>query len=68
MDDSKVFEDKFLFCIACGREFPFEASEQYFFHERGYQDPKRCPECRAKKRARLNPGKEVRDDQSDINP
>ena len=65
MDDSEVFEDKVITCHVCGSDFTFEAGEQYYFRERGYQDPKRCPECRAKKRARLNPSQGVRNDQQD---
>ena len=65
MDDSEIFEDKNLVCTECGQHFTFEAGEQYYFRERGYQDPKRCPECRAKKRARLNPSQGVRNDQQD---
>ena len=65
MDDSEIFEDKNLVCTECGQNFTFEAGEQYYFKEREYPDPKRCPECRAKKRAHLNPSQGVRNDQQD---
>jgi hypothetical protein len=38
--------DRRLRCVQCGREFIFEAGEQAFFKEKGFQDPKRCPPCR----------------------
>lgn len=41
-------QDKTLTCRDCGREFPFTASEQEFFAQKGYtNEPGRCPECRA---------------------
>ena len=44
-------EDKQLTCQDCGRSFTFSADDQSFHAERGYGDPKRCPDCR---RARRN--------------
>ena len=42
-----MFEDRTLTCADCGSEFTFTASEQEFYHEKGFEnDPKRCPECR----------------------
>lgn len=41
-------QDKTLTCRDCSREFPFTASEQEFFAQKGYtNEPGRCPECRA---------------------
>ena len=65
MDDSEVFEDKVLTCVECGQEYTFEKGEQYFYKSKGLFEPRRCPECRAKKRARLNPSQGVRNDQQD---
>lgn len=45
-------QDKTITCRDCGREFLFTAGEQQFFAQRGYtNDPVRCPECRAARRA-----------------
>lgn len=33
-------------CINCGKTFPFTTSEQDFYREHGYADPKRCFPCR----------------------
>lgn len=47
-----MFNDKQLSCRDCGREFIFSASEQEFFAEKGFtNEPGRCPECRAAKKA-----------------
>jgi CxxC-x17-CxxC domain-containing protein len=43
--------DKALTCADCGREFAFTASEQQFYADRGFSDPRRCPECRAARKA-----------------
>jgi CxxC-x17-CxxC domain-containing protein len=43
--------DRTLTCVQCGQEFTFSADDQQFHAERGYQDPKRCPTCRAERRA-----------------
>ena len=52
-----MFEDKTLVCRDCGKEFVFTASEQQFFADKGFQnDPTRCHECRAARRAQ-NPNR-----------
>jgi CxxC-x17-CxxC domain-containing protein len=43
--------DRTLTCAQCGQDFTFTADDQRFHAERGYQDPKRCPTCRAERRA-----------------
>jgi CxxC-x17-CxxC domain-containing protein len=44
------FEDRTLVCADCGSQFTFSASDQEFHSSRGYQDPKRCPDCRQARR------------------
>ncbi|RZN14186.1 MAG: cytochrome C551 [Methanosarcinales archaeon] len=44
-------EDKTLTCQDCSEEFIFTAGEQEFFEEKGFDEPKRCKECRDKKKA-----------------
>jgi CxxC-x17-CxxC domain-containing protein len=43
--------DKTLTCADCGQEFVFTASEQAFFAERQFSEPRRCPSCRAARKA-----------------
>lgn len=39
-----------LTCQDCGKEFPFSAGEQKFYEQKGFDPPKRCPDCRKKRR------------------
>jgi len=51
------FEDKTIRCADCGNEFTFTASEQQFFAEKGFtNEPRRCPECRRKRREQRSQG------------
>src|SRR5688500_11321180 len=40
-----------LVCQDCEQSFVFSIAEQAFYAERGFRQPARCPECRAKRRA-----------------
>ncbi|MGH2443962.1 MAG: CxxC-x17-CxxC domain-containing protein [Chloroflexota bacterium] len=44
------YTDRILTCVQCNSEFTFNADDQEFHASRGYQDPKRCPTCRAERR------------------
>ena len=46
-----MFQEKNVGCVECGQEFVFSADDQQYHSERGYSDPKRCPSCRAARRA-----------------
>ncbi len=47
-----AFSERTLTCRDCGRSFPFTVEEQEFFAQKGFtNDPARCPECRAARRA-----------------
>ena len=48
--------DKALTCADCSQEFIFTASEQEFFNEKGFSEPRRCPSCRAARKAARNAG------------
>ena len=51
------FEDKSLECSECGIAFTHSAEDQEFFQARGYtNEPKRCPDCRQKRKAERNGG------------
>jgi CxxC-x17-CxxC domain-containing protein len=39
--------DKALTCADCSTEFIFTASEQEFYAQRQFSEPRRCPSCRA---------------------
>ena len=43
--------DKTLVCADCSQEFVFTASEQQFYSDRGFSEPRRCASCRAAKKA-----------------
>jgi CxxC-x17-CxxC domain-containing protein len=43
--------DKTLTCSDCNQSFTFTASEQDFYAERGFTEPRRCPTCRAARKA-----------------
>ena len=42
--------DKALTCADCGQEFMFTASEQQFYADRGFTEPRRCRSCRASRK------------------
>ncbi|MBI2953667.1 MAG: zinc-ribbon domain containing protein [Chloroflexi bacterium] len=51
------YGDKTLKCRECGADFAFTAGEQEFYAARGLQnEPGRCPECRASRRAQRSGG------------
>lgn len=45
--------DRTLTCADCGQEFVFTASEQQFYTDRGFSDPRRCRNCRAARKAQM---------------
>ncbi|BBI35560.1 RQC-minor-1 family DNA-binding protein [Cohnella abietis] len=47
-----VLQPKILKCWDCRERFVFEVEEQEFFKLKGFNDPKRCPECRERKMLR----------------
>lgn len=49
-----MYSDKTLTCADCGQEFIFTASEQEFYAARGFSEPRRCPTCRAARKAQRN--------------
>ncbi|MFP3869793.1 MAG: zinc-ribbon domain containing protein [Syntrophobacteria bacterium] len=52
-------EDRDISCMQCGKSFIFTHSEQERFHILGFDEPKRCAECRKKKAGgALSPQKE----------
>ncbi|WP_134703206.1 zinc-ribbon domain containing protein [Ammoniphilus sp. YIM 78166] len=47
--DVRANQSEWLKCWECGERFVFEPGEQQFFKIRGFDPPKRCPDCREKK-------------------
>jgi CxxC-x17-CxxC domain-containing protein len=46
--------DKELVCKDCGKTFLFTEREQEFYKEKNFEnEPQRCPECRAAKKAKM---------------
>jgi CxxC-x17-CxxC domain-containing protein len=45
-----VYNDKTLTCADCGQQFVFTASEQDFYAQRGFSEPRRCASCRASRK------------------
>ena len=52
--------DKTLTCSDCGMEFAFTEREQAFYAEKGFSEPRRCPSCRASRKAARHAGIRVR--------
>jgi len=48
--------DKNLTCSDCGMEFAFTEREQAFYAEKGFSEPRRCPSCRASRKAARSGG------------
>lgn len=48
--------DQQIECVECGRSFIWSTGEQRYYAERGLQPPKRCPDCRAHRRAEQQTG------------
>ncbi len=45
-----MYNDKTLTCADCGQQFVFTASEQDFYAQRGFSEPRRCASCRASRK------------------
>lgn len=51
--DKLQLENKHLTCIDCGSNFVFSPGEQRYFLSKGLSEPKRCPQCRLKRKLTL---------------
>jgi CxxC-x17-CxxC domain-containing protein len=52
-----MYTDETLNCVDCGRSFPFTASEQEFYAQKGFTNkPSRCSDCRAARKASRGEG------------
>jgi len=46
-----LYSDKVLTCADCSQDFVFTASDQEFYADRGFTEPRRCSSCRASRKA-----------------
>jgi CxxC-x17-CxxC domain-containing protein len=46
-----TYTDKTLTCADCNVQFTFTASDQEFYADRQFSEPRRCPSCRAARKA-----------------
>lgn len=53
--------EKTIRCAQCGHDFSFSEKEQEFFKTKGFQDPKRCVDCRKEKRENSKNSFDIRD-------
>ena len=52
-DLDKITEPKDINCVDCKKDFIFGVGEQKYFVSKGLYEPKRCPQCRALRKATL---------------
>ena len=45
------YADKTITCVDCRQDFVFTGSEQQFYAERQFSEPRRCPGCRNARKA-----------------
>jgi hypothetical protein len=50
-----TYQERSIKCCDCGAAFSFTVGEQEFYAVKGFtNEPKRCPPCRATKKAQRN--------------
>ena len=54
MNETKPNKNIRLFCVQCEKPFIFTEGEQKFYSDNLLIEPKRCPECRAIRKAEFN--------------
>lgn len=52
--DKTEFKDKTLICVDCEQEFTFTAGEQKFYWAKGLAKPRRCRECRLRRKLTID--------------
>lgn len=48
-----MVKDKQLMCKDCGASFVYTAGDQEFYASKGFNEPKRCKDCRLKKKQQM---------------
>mgnify|MGYP001200661816 CR=1 FL=1 len=49
------YQDIELTCVDCGATFTWTRGERYYYAGKGLSEPKRCPECRERRKLTLRP-------------
>jgi len=55
MNDLKDLTDREIVCVGCGNSFVWNREEQAFYLSKGLQPPKRCKECRMRRKLTIAP-------------
>ncbi len=50
-------DDKLIHCTDCGKDFLFTAGEQRYYEQRGFNPPRRCKDCRDKRKSEKDSGR-----------
>ena len=53
-------KEETLYCVDCDVAFQFTVGEQAYFRSKGLSVPKRCPECRKRRRDSIVRDEEMR--------
>ena len=53
METKAEFKAERLICCDCNQPFVFSAGEKAYFFSKGLSTPRRCPQCRLKRKATL---------------
>ena len=56
METKRELKDKQIICCECGQTFTWTAGDQFFYLTKHLQPVRRCPKCRAKRKATIDPG------------
>ncbi|MFC2045594.1 zinc-ribbon domain containing protein [Chloroflexota bacterium] len=54
-DITNLVNNKSLICVECGCEFIFTIGEQRYYLSKGLSTPKRCSQCRLRRKLSLVP-------------
>jgi hypothetical protein len=50
-----AMRDQLITCVQCDTEFEFSTVEQEYYQNKGFNPPKRCPQCRKNKAKLADP-------------
>jgi Probable zinc-ribbon domain len=50
-----AMRDQLITCVQCKTDFEFSAVEQEYYNDKGFNPPRRCPQCRKNKSKSADP-------------
>jgi hypothetical protein len=50
MNELNDLQDREIICVDCGKAFTWNRDEQAFYLSKGLREPKRCKECRLRRK------------------